>query len=159
MSLSPSFVLFFIKNNHINWYFITCIVLIYLIASYKIQKSLLYLYTKIGSNNDTLEIKNNEISNGSFIFIPIYTAFYSLILVFLNDFNLFCIIFALTSILTLKIKYIYFSPFLYLLSYSFYWVTSTKNQKYLIISKQKDIKCKKMFSSLVRLNNFSYLDL
>ena len=158
VSLSPVFILYFLKNTQYGWHG-SFIIFIYLIICYKIQQWLLLLYIKIGSKGDTLEVRENDISNGSFIFIPTYIAFFGIVVTFIADLHLFSLIFFVTVLLMLKIKYIYFSPFLYLMSYSFYWVTSIKNQKYLVISKQKDIKYKECFSSLVRLNNFSYLEL
>lgn len=158
LSLSAVFVLYMIKDSeHINLILILLCAVIYCILVYKLQVILLGIYTKLGTKNDTIKVLNNEIENASLICLPIYIGFCGLLVYVVNK-DMIILVFIIATLLFTKIKYIYFSPFLYF-KYNFYIVTSIKNQRYLLITTQKDIKTIESFTSLVRLNNFSFLEI
>lgn len=158
LSLSAVFVLYMIKDSeHINLILILLFAVIYCILVYKLQVILLGIYIKLGTKNDTIKVLNNEIENASLTCLPIYIGFCGLLVYVVNK-DMIILVFIIATLLFTKIKYIYFSPFLYF-KYNFYIITSIKNQRYLLITTQKDIKTIESFTSLVRLNNFSFLEI
>lgn len=98
-----------------------------------------------------------EPANG--IHLPVYLGYFFVALS-INDFDVFAYIFAILCLFSFLAETLYFNPLYLLFGYHFYYATSNKNIKVLIITQQnfKDPKLVQ-FKTIKRINNFTFMDI
>ena len=142
-----------IKNFRILFFGIIYLLFLLLITY------LLLKYTKKLKNIE--EIKENtviEIENANESFLPSYLGYFFVALS-INDLQLLIIVFIIILIFVYKSQFAHFNPLLLLLGYKYYYY-KIGNSKNLLITKKILKKSEEVkISKLIRLNDFTFLDI
>jgi len=118
-------------------------------------KLLLICYTWVISS-DTLKIKS--IKPAEQTYIPIYIGYF-VIALGIPDFEAFIFLTIVLIASIIKTKVFFFNILMLFLGYNFYEVISEKGVNILLITKKKDLKNISKFNELIRINNFTFLDI
>lgn len=110
---------------------------------------------------DSIEGGITEISLANDAYMPSYLGYFFVALSIPDkDWITFWIVFLIINVFTFFSKSLYYNPLFLLFRYQFYYVSTEKQMKILIISKAKDIRGTDnlVFNNLRRISNFTFLD-
>ncbi len=170
MAITPMLIVFALRSEKVNLFALNLdsysfSVAILLIA-FLLSCSYIFFIKKTNKNTQHETMKCSEIEIAEPKYIPIYIAYFVIALsipkIEYNGWIVFWVIFAMIYFLILKGKFSSFNPYILFCGYNFYEVlieTGKDRAKYKIflISKQT-IKSFKNNNSLIRLNDFTFLD-
>jgi len=140
-----------------NYIFYILVFILFSFLSIYILKKSFYNFKEKKYETDNIECE--EISPWETSYIPTYIWFFLIVLGVQSISNGVIFIFILLFIIWLKLEKVsYFNFFWLILWYNFYQV-KTKKTLVIIITKEKSIKWKDIFDDLIRLNDFTFLQI
>ncbi len=142
-------------NNYLIFLIIFTIVVI---ITYVFTKLVLLACDKWSEKADTLIVK--QIKPAEVFFLPVYIGLFviALELRHLNCIEKYFFTFFLFVFWVFLENISYFNPFFLFFGYRFYEVISENKLKLMVITKRKDLKKINKFNSLIRINNFTFLE-